>query len=215
MEKQKQKLDDALGLGAWLGRKQAFSLMAGKCSAADAECLRKMRDEKKYRSLGLNWETFCRKYLGISRVAAEKIIKLLEEFGTQYFELSAVVRISPEEYRRIAPSVTSEGVQFRGRLLEIAMHNAPELSEAVQELRREAAPPPAPPKPAGDDELEQTLARAGRAVWDALDDFKRAGRMGLVPRQQLRVLAEFRRAAELVGRFAAEEVGTQKIFSPR
>ncbi|HUI80868.1 MAG TPA: hypothetical protein VLY24_23240 [Bryobacteraceae bacterium] len=36
----------AFDLGTWLGRKQAFGLMAGKCSAADAECLRNIREQK-------------------------------------------------------------------------------------------------------------------------------------------------------------------------
>ena len=30
----------AYELGEWMGRKQAFSSLAGRCSAADAECLR-------------------------------------------------------------------------------------------------------------------------------------------------------------------------------
>jgi hypothetical protein len=205
--------NDALGLGEWLGRKQAFSLMAGKCSAADAECLRKMRDEKKYKSLGLSWEKFCPKQIGMSRAAADKLISLLNEFGPKFFELSAVVRITPEEYRLIAPSVTSEGVQHRGKLLEIAVHNAPALSEAVKELRQEAAPAANNPAPAEDSELDRTLALAGKGVRVALANFKLAGGMGLDPAQRLRLLREIHRANTAIGRFTEEEVVAGRLFS--
>jgi hypothetical protein len=61
MEKQ-QDHSQILDLGTWLGRKQAFGLMAGKCSAADAECLRNIRENKLYRCLQLNWDNFCREF---------------------------------------------------------------------------------------------------------------------------------------------------------
>src|SRR5262249_13199135 len=46
-------------LGNWMGRREAFGLMAGRCSAADAECLRRMRDDRSYRDLNCSWEDFC------------------------------------------------------------------------------------------------------------------------------------------------------------
>ena len=36
-------LGQAYELGQWMGRKQAFSGLAGRCSAADAECLCRIR----------------------------------------------------------------------------------------------------------------------------------------------------------------------------
>jgi len=44
-----------------MGRKQAFASLAGGCSAADAECLRQMREQRKYRALGLTWAEFCKR----------------------------------------------------------------------------------------------------------------------------------------------------------
>jgi hypothetical protein len=41
------KMDDAFDSGTWLGRKQAFAELAGRCSAADAECLRQVRKAKR------------------------------------------------------------------------------------------------------------------------------------------------------------------------
>ena len=67
--------EDMFDLGAWLGRKQAFTLLAGRCSAADAECIRQMRNKRAYRAVGLNWDRFCRERLGISRSNADSIVR--------------------------------------------------------------------------------------------------------------------------------------------
>lgn len=40
------KMGDAFDLGTWLGRKQGFAALAGRCSAADAECLRTIRQKR-------------------------------------------------------------------------------------------------------------------------------------------------------------------------
>jgi len=82
--------DDVYELGTWIGRRQAFASIAGSCSAADAECLRRVRDRKQYRALGMNWDDFCQKRIGINRRTAEQIIRRLEEFGPQYFTLAQV-----------------------------------------------------------------------------------------------------------------------------
>ena len=47
-----------LDLGEWLGRRQAFSMVAGICSAADARSLNEIRENKKYKRLGLTWDDF-------------------------------------------------------------------------------------------------------------------------------------------------------------
>ena len=41
-----KKTDDAYQLGAWVGRKQAFAALAGRCSAADTECLRQVHAQR-------------------------------------------------------------------------------------------------------------------------------------------------------------------------
>jgi hypothetical protein len=56
-----------LALGTWLGRHQAFALLASKCSAADAECLREIHDNKYYKAIGLSWEEFCSRHAGVDR----------------------------------------------------------------------------------------------------------------------------------------------------
>src|SRR5215471_21117510 len=63
-------------LGTWVGRRPAFSMVAGSCSAADAKCLQTIRKEN--RALGLTWEQLCKEQLGISRSTADQIIR---DFG--------------------------------------------------------------------------------------------------------------------------------------
>jgi hypothetical protein len=136
-----QKPDEILDLGTWMGRKQAFASLAGGCSAADAECLRQMREQKKHRALGLSWAEFCKQRLGVTRQYADRLIRRLEEFGPQYFRLAQATGITVEEYRRIAGSVGEKGLAHAGELIPITTEDAPRLIAAVEELRRETKPP--------------------------------------------------------------------------
>jgi hypothetical protein len=54
------KIDESFDLGTWLGRKQAFAAVAGRCSAAYAECLRTIRQKKLYRARGVTWRSSVR-----------------------------------------------------------------------------------------------------------------------------------------------------------
>jgi hypothetical protein len=164
MENQ-QDPSQILDLGTWLGRKQAFGLMAGKCSAADAECLRNIRENKLYRCLQLNWDNFCREHVGISRPVVDKIVRQLEEFGPAFFQLSGVMRITADEYRLIAGSVTEEGVLYNGERIPISVENAFRLTRAVDALRSHASLPT--PQPVAYDS-ERALARAEKLLRAAL-----------------------------------------------
>jgi hypothetical protein len=84
------EFENVLEVGTWLGRRQAFSLIAGRCSAADAKCLRELRESKKYKLLGLTWEECCKQRAGIGRSTADQIIQNLEEFGPDYFVIAQV-----------------------------------------------------------------------------------------------------------------------------
>jgi hypothetical protein len=177
------KLEEAIELGSWLGRKQAFSGMAGRCSAADAVCILKLREEKRYKATGLTWDEFCPQRLGISRSQADKTIRLLEEFGEPYFHLSGLVRIPPEDYRLIAGAVSGDGVQHAGDRIAIAPQNAVKLAEAVGALKRQArlALPAPEPAPAGEPAAMPADAnppgdptwRAARQLGDAVGELER------------------------------------------
>src|SRR5690349_15721215 len=128
-----------LDLGSWLGKRQAFGLIANKCSAADAECLKRLRDSGVYRQLNLTWEEFCPKYLHISRSYADRLIQQREEFGAIYFQLSELVGISAATYRRIAAAVNDGHIEHGGEKIRICAENSEKIVNAVTALRQEAA----------------------------------------------------------------------------
>ena len=165
--------EDMFDLGAWLGRKQAFTLIAGRCSAATVVCLRKIREGKRYRALGLTWEEFCRQRAGVSRAFADKVIQQLEELGPAYFELSSVTRITPDQFRQIADAVTEEGLSYAGEPIEIIPENAPMLAQAIEILTSPPADEFLPEPP------DRTLARAERSMRSALADLERLAAMRL------------------------------------
>jgi hypothetical protein len=125
-------------LGTWVGRRQAFGLIANKCSAADAECLKQIRASKRYKSVAATWEQFCPSYLGLSRAHADKLIQQLEEFGSAYFELSQLVRIPEQAYRAISGAVVGHSVEYKGEKISISKENAHRIAEVVTLLRQES-----------------------------------------------------------------------------
>jgi hypothetical protein len=165
--------EDMFDLGAWLGRKQAFTLIAGRCSAATVVCLRKIREGKRYRALGLTWEEFCRQRAGVSRAWADKVIQQLEQLGPPWFELSSVTRITPDQFRQIADAVTDEGLSYAGDTIEIIPENAPMLAQAIEILTSPPADEFVPEPP------DRTLARAERSIRSALADLERLAAMRL------------------------------------
>jgi hypothetical protein len=187
-----QKPDDFLELGTWIGRKQAFASLAGGCSAADAECLRKMRDHRQYRALGLTWEEFCSQRIGITRQWADKLIRRLEEFGPQYFRLAQATGITPEEYRRIAGSIGEKGLAHAGELIPITAEDAPRLIAAVEELRRQAEPAGEKRK---DEDLDRAVEKAERLLRAAVDEITRVEDLSLGGPRRERLFAKL--AAQL------------------
>jgi hypothetical protein len=121
--------------GAWVGRQQAFAVIANKCSAAQALCLKQVRETRLFEKIELTWEEFCKEYAGISREQADRLIRQHAEFGDAYFRLSEIARISPETYRRIAGQVSDEGLEFDGTKLALIPENAPRIRAAIQTLR--------------------------------------------------------------------------------
>jgi hypothetical protein len=172
--------------GAWVGRQQAFAVIANKCSAAQALCLKQVRETRLYEKLELTWEEFCKEYAGISRAYADKLIQQHEEFGEAYFRLSEIARISPETYRKIASQVSDEGLEFDGRILALTPENAPKIRAAIQTLRaqlQEAHDANQPTSPGITqlvirlDALLEEVATMSRRLLDAGE---RAGLQGLV-----------------------------------
>jgi hypothetical protein len=112
MEETTPTTPDWIDMGAWVGRQQAFAVIAKKCSAAQALSLKQMKGTRSYEKLGLSWDDFRQQHAGISRVYADRIIRRYEEFGEAYFRLSSLARISPEGYREIAGNVEGDCIEI-------------------------------------------------------------------------------------------------------
>ncbi len=134
-EIQTKKADGAaVELGRWLGRREAFSMVAGRCSAAEAESLRQIRDEKLYLECCGSWDEFCEQQLGASRRNINRVIGYLEEFGPQYFQVVQMARITPQQYRAIAGHVDEAGVRLNGEVIALLPENRHKVADAVSEL---------------------------------------------------------------------------------
>ena len=172
--------------GAWVGRQQAFAMIANRCSAAQALCLKQVRETRLYEKLDLTWDEFCKEYAGISRESADRLIRQYEEFGDAYFRLSEIARISPETYRQISSQVSDEGLDFDGRKLALIPENGPQIRAAVQTLRvqlqqaRDANQPASPGITQLLIRMDALLEEVSMRSRRLLDTGQRAGLQGLV-----------------------------------
>jgi len=126
-------------LQRWLGRREAFGAIAGRCSAADVACLKQIRDRKLYLTEASTWEEFCSKKLKVTRRTVDRDIKLLDELGLEYYLLAQLVRITPVEFRRIRQHVTDEGVNLGGEVIALLPENTERLADAITQLRETPA----------------------------------------------------------------------------
>src|SRR4051812_30691172 len=116
-------MSDDVTLGRLLGRREAFNTIAARCSGAEAANLRELRATKNYLECR-DWAEFCSKHLHMSRENANRIIRLLEHFGPQYFEVAQLTRISPETYRAIAPAIQDGALYTNGEAIALVPENA-------------------------------------------------------------------------------------------
>jgi hypothetical protein len=173
---EKEQVNRVFELGAVFGRNQAYGSMAKLCSAANAQSLKKMRDEKIFLEVESNWALFCKRRLGISRQLADKIVHLFEEFGPDYFALAEIIRITPDHYRLIAPAVDGNAIHHDGEAITIEPENAPRLAAAAEDLRRAVETRPGQRNPPA---LDQSLATTERSLRGALSSLQRLNAMEL------------------------------------
>jgi hypothetical protein len=167
-------IDDAFDVGTWVGRRQAFALVAGRCSAADAEILFDIREKKLFRTIEQTWEDFCAKRLGMNRSYVDRVIRQFQELGPNFAKLNCFTRIKPAEYRLIAAAVTGDGLSYGGEVIPLESENASKLTEAVEGLRRDSIPDTDPIDPA-----EEAFTKAGKAMKSAVAEFRRLQTMQL------------------------------------
>ena len=146
------KISTEFDLGTWLGRRQAFCIVAGKASAADVDCLRQIRDQKLHLAKTRDWGEFCSQFLGASKSHVNSEIRYLLKYGPQYFELAKITRIPPDAYRAIADHVNSQGLELDGEVIPLVTENGQRLAAAVAELRKRAGVPHTQTHPAGEAE---------------------------------------------------------------
>jgi hypothetical protein len=128
---------DSLESDAWVGRQQAFALIASKCSAAQAHALKEIKESRAFEQLGLTWEEFCLQHVGLRRERADALIHQFDEFGEDYFRLSQIARISAETYRQVAPKVERDTVNIDGEEIELTLPNAARIRAAIKKMRQE------------------------------------------------------------------------------
>ena len=121
-------------LGKWLGRREAFGMIAGRCSAAEAECMERIRDGQLFKGHAGDWGEFCERFLHMSKSNANRLIALKQKFGAPYFYVAQFLRLSPASYCKIAPAVSPEGICYNGELIPFHEENSERIVAAVSAL---------------------------------------------------------------------------------
>lgn len=127
--------DHWLDMGACVGRQQAFAVIANKCSAAQALSLKQMKEAGCHEQLGLSWDDFCGRYIGLSRRQADRIIGQYNEFGEAYFHLSTLARISAEDYRALSGTVADNCIEIDGESVALIPENAGRIRAFIRAQR--------------------------------------------------------------------------------
>jgi hypothetical protein len=145
VHQKEETMIDNFDVGRLLGRREALSAIAGRCTAAEAAQLREIRDRKLYLGRAADWAEFCVRDLHMSKDSANRLIRNLEEFGPNYFVLAQLTQVSPTTYRAIAPSIHDEKLHHNGEAIALIPENADKVAAAVADLRKTVtvkAPPP-------------------------------------------------------------------------
>jgi hypothetical protein len=155
---------ELVDLGEVLGENRTFGLIAGRCSAAQAASLRRLREERKYLRISASWDEFCSTRLRVSKAFADKMIRLLDEFGPDYFGVAQFTQVSAETYRELAPSIKDGMLHANGEAIELNSENSRKIAAAISELRRHTAAPRKPPRQLEPHERIARLAEQSKAI---------------------------------------------------
>jgi hypothetical protein len=181
MSKDNEKDNALLDLGKRVGRHQAFDLIAKRCTAADAETLKSIRDNAEYKRLGLTWKQFCEQELGVSRVYADQQIHCIEKYGAAYYRVAEIVPLSSETYELISSAVTDGCIEVDGDRVPLTRENRRQVAAAVKKLRERS-------DPEGDSSAEIGALR--KHIKQLLDDAYRAARLTDKRMELMKLLTE-------------------------
>jgi hypothetical protein len=189
-------------VGELLGQNHAFATVAGRCSAAQASAIRRLREEKIYKHCTPHWSDFCSAYLGMSKTQADCIIRQLEQFGAGYFEIAQLTRISPETYRAIEPSMKDGVLHFQGEAIALNEENSQKVAAAVAELRRTARQ-----KPARQPDVPARLKVLGRRCDGMVDEFTQISKIERYGENWLMLVATLDKIRAALNRLDLENGG--------
>jgi len=190
----------AIELGILLGEQKAFGMIAGRCSAAQAECLRRVKEEKLYLKVAQSWDEYCERYLKISRRNADRFIFYLKKYGVLYYEVAAMTGLTPGAYGRIEKSVRQDGIHVGGEIIALIPANTERVIDAVARLHAEGDAHESPGQTPVQKQLSELtrrghqLAKAFRRLARSANDVERSVMHGCVEevaRDLGRILAEY------------------------
>lgn len=124
----------SVDLGRWMGRHDAFGLIAGRCTAADIESLRRIRDGKLYTPLKCTWEEFCVRHIGVSRRTVDTDIQYLREWGPAFFTIRQLTHVRVRDYESVAPAIKEDALTVDGEVIKLLPENSEPLTAGVMKL---------------------------------------------------------------------------------
>jgi len=176
------ELVELLQLGQILGQNQSFAIIAGRCSAAQAETILRLREGRLYLRCASSWKAFCPEYLHISGTQADRIIRMWQQHGPAIFELRQLIRITPEDFRAVEPFIKENALHFNDEAIELDPQNAEKIAGAVDELRR-TMPPKEKPAPT----ILESLAALDKQCQAIVSEFQRIANLKCKGEDRLRL----------------------------
>jgi len=131
---------ELIQLGQALGENLSFALIGGRCTAAQAETMLRLRESRVYLRCESSWKDFCPKHLHISASQADRFIRLWQLHGPAIFELRQLIRISPEAFNAVEPFIKENALHFNDEAIELDPQNSQKIARAVDEFRRTMPP---------------------------------------------------------------------------
>jgi hypothetical protein len=139
-----------------------------------------MRDSGAYLKQAKDWPEFCQNFLRMSYDTANRLIRLLNQFGAPYFTVAQLTRLSPETYRAIAPSIRGEELHHHGEAIALLPENADKITAAIAEIRKQSAPKALPaPKESAVERLDRRCGELAREIEAMLRENPQAARLVL------------------------------------